>query len=69
MRELADDLALAVANLDGRIDPNDSASFGANYEENGFANWASGDLNFDGLFTPDDGALFGAYYDESLDLL
>ena len=59
----------ADLNLDGLITPDDSAVFGGNYDENQFANWATGDLNFDGLFTPDDSAIFGGSYDESLPLI
>ena len=56
----------ADINLDGLVNPDDSAIFGANYDDGGFANWAMGDLDYDGLFSPDDSAIFGAYYDESL---
>ena len=56
----------ADLNLDGLITPDDSAAFGGNYDENGFATWATGDMNYDGIFTPDDGAIFGGAYDESL---
>ena len=59
----------ADLNLDGLVTPDDSAVFGGNYDENQFANWATGDLNFDGLFTPDDAAIFGGAYDESLPLV
>ena len=56
----------ADLNLDGLVTPDDSAVFGGNYDENGFATWATGDLSYDRLFTPDDSAIFGGYYDESL---
>ena len=59
----------ADINLDGLVTPDDSAIFGGNYDENQFANWATGDLNYDGLFTPDDSAVFGGAYDETLALV
>ena len=56
-------------NLDGLVDPNDSAVFGTNYSENDAAFWSIGDLDYDGLFTPSDSAIFGTFYDESLPLV
>ena len=59
----------ADLNLDGRVNADDSAAFGGNYDAGQPAVWATGDLNFDGLFTPDDSAIFGGSYDETVALL